>query len=243
MKKEWFKEWFDSPYYHLLYNTRDEQEARFAIDNLLLALELTPGSKVLDLACGKGRHARYLAEKGFEVTGLDISQASISYARKFEQEGLEFYQHDMRKPFRINYFDAVMNMFTSFGYFENDADHLQTLQNVSKELKPGGKFLLDFFNARYIRDKLVASESKTIGNFVFVIKRWITGGYVFKNIEFEAEGRLYHFQEKVRLFTLEELEQLLETAGLHIKQSYGGYELSKFEPEFSKRLIIIAVKA
>lgn len=242
MKKEWFAEWFDSPYYHLLYKSRDENEAKAALNNLLLALNLAPDEKVLDLACGKGRYARYLAEKGFQVTGLDISQASITYARSFEQPGLTFYQHDMRKPFRINYFDAVMNMFTSFGYFHNDADHLLSLKHVAKGLRPGGQFLLDFFNAHYVQKNLVRQESKTIDGITFSLRRWVRAGYVFKNIEFQIHGRIFHFQEKVRLFGLSDFQNLFASAGLQLRQVYGDYQLSDFDLEYSKRLILIAVK-
>lgn len=242
MRKEWFAEWFDSPYYHLLYKSRDENEAEIALNNLLHALALPPGCRVLDLACGKGRHSRFLAEKGFQVTGIDIAQASITYARTFEQPGLEFYQHDMRKSFRLNYFDAVMNMFTSFGYFETDADHLLALKNVAKDLRPGGLFLLDFFNANFVRKNLVHSEVKTIDNLSFTLKRWVRSGYVFKSVEFQTGGRLFHFREKVRLFDLNHFQMLFDSAGLVLRQSYGDYDLSTFDENNSKRLILIAEK-
>jgi len=242
MKKEWFAQWFDSPYYHLLYKSRDEDEAKVALDNLLLALNLSPGSRVLDLACGKGRHSRYLAEKGFHVTGLDISPASIFFARQFEHKHLEFYQHDMRKSFRINYFDAVMNMFTSFGYFKTDADHLLALKNVSKDLRSGGLFMLDFFNANYVHKNLVRSEMKTVDKITFSLKRWVRSGYVFKSVEFQTSGRLFHFQEQVRLFELADFESLFTSAGLRLRQTYGNYDLSAFDAKSSKRLILIAEK-
>ncbi|MBC7777780.1 MAG: class I SAM-dependent methyltransferase [Phycisphaerae bacterium] len=242
MKKEWFKEWFDSPYYHLLYKGRDDNEAKAVLDSLLRPLNLSPGGRVLDLACGKGRYSRYLAEKGFEVTGLDLSPASIEFARQFEHEQLTFYQHDMRKPFRINYFDAVMNMFTSFGYFKTDHDHLLALKNVAKDLRPGGLFLLDFFNARFVRQNLVRSELKTIGEISFSLNRWVRSGYVFKSVEFQTGGRSFHFQEQVRLFDLADFESLLALAGLRLRQTYGNYDLSAFDAKTSRRLILIAEK-
>jgi len=242
MKKEWFAEWFDSPYYHLLYNGRDEQEAQTALDHLLGALDLAPGSKVLDLACGKGRHSRYLAAKGFEVTGLDIAPASILFARQFENEHLSFYQHDMRNPFRINYFDAVMNMFTSFGYFNTDAEHLMALKHVATGLKPGGLFLLDFFNEAHVRKNLVRTDTKTVDKIEFSLKKWTRNGYVFKEVSFQTGGRLFHFRERVRLFSLGDFRHLFAAAGLRLKQTYGDYDLSGFEPAHSKRLILIAEK-
>lgn len=242
IQKEWFASWFDSPFYHTLYKNRDENEARRAIDGLLEALHLPAGARVLDLACGKGRHAMYLSEKGFDVTGVDISEASIRFARQYENENLSFYQHDMRLPFRIRYFDAVTNFFTSFGYFDNDNDHLKALKNVSTGLKPGGRFLLDFFNTAHVRNHLVMQEEKNVDGITFSIKRCLLDGYVIKTVEFNTKGRDYHFQEKVRLFTLEDLEMLCEKAGLTVVERFGDYDLAPFDPVESLRLILIAEK-
>ena len=242
MKKEWFASWFDSPYYHTLYKNRDEQEAKQDLDHLLAALNLPAGARILDLACGKGRHARYLAEKGFDVTGLDISFSSIAFAKQFEFERLAFYQHDMRLPFRLNYYDAIVNFFTSFGYFENDQDHLKTLQNAAKGLRPGGLLLIDFFNAEWVRAHLVRSERKTVDNIEFHLKRSIREGYVYKTVEFTTGGRPFAFKEKVRMFTLEDLEGLMTAAGLQVRQRLGSYALKPFDPDTSKRLILIAQK-
>lgn len=242
MPGEWFTTWFDSPYYHTLYQSHDDREARHFIDNLLRALNLAPDAHVLDLACGKGRHARYLAEKGFDVTGLDISPASIAFARHFEHEHLAFYQHDMRLPFRINYFDAIVNMFTSFGYFDTDKDHLRTLQNVSKGLKPGGLFLLDFFNSGWVRQNLVRYEEKMLDGIVFRLHKSVRAGRVHKRVSFEAGGKKFEFRERVRLFTLADFEQMFRVVGLESVQTFGGYDLGAFDPKHSKRLILIAKK-
>jgi SAM-dependent methyltransferase len=242
MEKEWFSSWFDSPYYHILYKSHDEQDAKLALDGLLKALNLAPGSRILDLACGKGRHARYLAEKGFDVTGLDISASSITFARQFEHESLSFYQHDMRLPFRVNYYDAVVNFFTSFGYFDNDRDHLVTLLNVQRNLKPGGLFLLDFFNAVWVRNHLVHSEVKEIDGIKFHISKLARGHFVYKKVEFDTGGRHFVFRERVRLFSLPELSKLFEQAGLQVRSVLGGYDLSPFDEMASKRLILLAEK-
>lgn len=243
MKKEWFAAWFNSPYYHLLYNSHDELEAKFALDNLSRAMGLKPGSKLLDLACGKGRHARYLAEKGFQVTGIDLSPNSIRFARQFENENLEFYRHDMRKPFRANYFDAVLNMFTSFGYFDRPSDHVRTLANVAQGLRPGGQFLLDFFNAGHLKKNFVPQGTKTLSGITFSIKKWLRDGHVYKSIHFEAEGKTYHFREKVRMFELADFQSMMDVAGLKIQHIFGGYDCSAYEPAHSQRLILTAVKS
>lgn len=242
MKKEWFAEWFDSPYYHRLYKNRDENEAQKTLDNLLRALDLPPGARILDLACGKGRHSRYLAEKGFDVTGLDFSDSSITFARQFEHERLAFYQHDMRRPFRTNYFDAVMNMFTSFGYFETDRDHLLALKNVYRDLRPGGLFLLDYFNSEWVRQHFVRSEMKSVDGIEFYLKKNIRRDHVYKTVEFTTGGKYFVFRERVRLFNLTDFQRLFSSAGLELRRQYGGYDLNDFDAGASKRLILIAQK-
>ena len=242
MPVEWFAKWFDSPYYHILYQSHDDKEAKRFIDKLLLPLKLPKGARLLDLACGKGRHARYLAEKGYTVTGLDISPASIAYARHLEHDRLSFFQHDMRQPFRINYFDGILNIFTSFGYFDTDSDHLTTLENVYKGLKPGGLFLLDYFNSTWVRENLVRHEVKPLDGIDFHIHKSIRSGIVHKRVEFTTGGKKFTFRERVRLFSLEDFKQLFSAAGLILSEQYGDYSLQSFDPQTSPRLILIAQK-
>lgn len=242
MASEWFATWFDSPYYHILYQSHDDKEARGFIDNLITPLALPSGARILDLGCGKGRHARYLAEKGFDVTGLDISAASIAFARHFEHDHLSFFQHDMRLPFRMNYFDGIVNIFTSFGYFDTDRDHLRTLVNVSKGLKPGGLFLLDFFNSNWVRQNLVPHEMKVLDGIEFHVRKTVRGNRVYKRVDFTTGGRRFTFRERVRLFTLEDFKNLFQAAGLNLQHIYGDYSLQPFNPKDSSRLILIAQK-
>lgn len=242
MKKEWFAEWFDSAYYHLLYKSRDDQEAKDSLDKLLAALDIAPGARIMDLACGKGRHSRYLAEKGFEVTGLDISEKSIAFARQYETENLEFFQHDMRKPFRANYFDGILNMFTSFGYFETDLEHLHALKSIATNLKIGGVFLLDYFNSQWVKANLVPAESKVSEGVAFQLTKWIENGHVFKKVAFEHEGHQVYHTESVRLFELADFQRLFAACNLKITKTYGGYDLSAFDGQQSKRLILVAEK-
>ncbi|WP_341840998.1 class I SAM-dependent methyltransferase [Chitinophaga caseinilytica] len=174
--KQWFKDWFNSPYYHLLYNNRDEREASAFIDKLVDYLRPDAGALMLDVACGRGRHARYLADKGFNVTGIDLSEESIAAARKLENERLSFFQHDMRLPFRINYFDIVFNFFTSFGYFETRHENDNALRTLTNSLKPGGRLVLDYLNSPFAAAHLVPNEIKEIDDVVFDIHREVEGG-------------------------------------------------------------------
>lgn len=247
MRKEWFAGWFDSPYYHVLYHNRNESEAEKFIDKLLehVTPQYTQAEKaqlkVLDLACGKGRHSRYMASKSFDVTGLDLSRKSIKFAQKFESDNLSFFEHDMRKPFRIHYFDIILNLFTSFGYFDKEEDNLIALKNVSNGLKPNGIFILDYFNSEWVRATLTTDYHLIASDIDFHIHKNINNGHVIKTIEFEADGKAYHFQEKVRLFTLHDFEALFEKAGLKIVEKFGDYQLHPFEEKTSHRLILQAI--
>ena len=143
---DWFETWFDSPYYHQLYNHRDEEEALRFINNLLDKLQPTPGCRMLDLACGKGRHSKALWDRGYDVTGVDLSDNSISAAKEYECDTLRFYTHDMRFPLVSNYFDYTFNFFTSFGYFETEREHINALRTMSSSLKKDGILVIDFLN-------------------------------------------------------------------------------------------------
>jgi SAM-dependent methyltransferase len=237
----WFTEWFDSPYYHILYKKHDEQDAQRSIDQFLHCLDLPAGARLLDLACGKGRHSRYLASCGFDVTGLDISPNSIEFAQQFAHDHLNFYQHDMRLPFRINYYDAVLNIFTSFGYFDRDEDHERTLLNAAKGLRPGGKLLIDYFNSTWVRNSLVAHTEQEIDGIHFRWEKRVDDKKVYKKVFFHAEGRDWYFEEKVRLFTLSDFEMMFARVGFTLSGIIGGYDGSAFDEQQSKRLILTAI--
>lgn len=243
MSTPWFSTWFNSPYYSLLYKNRDEQEARRFIDRLLETLQLQPDMRVLDLACGRGRYSRYLAEKELEVIGIDISEQSIESARQYESDRLHFYTHDMRQPFHINYFDYIFNFFTSFGYFENDRDHQRTLKNIANGLVPGGWFVLDFFNAKKVIRDLRQEEEKTIEGVHFILHRMVDArGYIVKKITIRDGGQEHQYEERVKAFTLADLERLFGQAGLRVERLYGDYQLNPFDEADSDRLILIAQK-
>ncbi len=241
-KKEWFETWFDSPYYHILYKDRDHKEAELFLDHLITFLAPKPKSRILDVACGKGRHSIYLNKKGFKVTGYDLSEESISYDKQFENDGLEFYLHDMRETFRSNYYDFVINLFSSFGYFEKERDNVRCLISHATALKPDGIFVFDYFNCSKIVLSGEMQMEKEIDGIKFQIKKSITGNIVHKIIEFSDKGENYHFEERVMLLNKEILMRFFDIAGLEVIHTFGNYDLQPFEENTSERLILIAKK-
>ncbi|MEQ8478516.1 methyltransferase domain-containing protein [Fulvivirga sp.] len=243
MKKEWFGEWFNSPYYHILYKNRDNAEARKFIDNLTAHLKITTGHQLMDLACGKGRHAIYLNKKGFEVTGLDLSEENIKHARQFANDRLHFEVHDMRLSYENQQFDFVFNLFTSFGYFETKKEHEAAVASVAQSLKPEGKFILDFLNPYTVIHHLIPEEIKTIDNIEFHITKDISpDDYIVKNIRFKDENKDYQFVEKVKALRRADFLQYFEKAGLEIISIFGDYDLSSYVAEESERMIFVVEK-
>ncbi|REG87838.1 SAM-dependent methyltransferase [Winogradskyella sediminis] len=236
--KQWYASWFDTPYYHILYKDRDYTEAQNFMDNLTNYLNLPEHGKILDLACGKGRHSVYLNSLGYNVTGADLSEQSIAHAQQFENETLRFKVHDMSTPFPDT-FDAVFNLFTSFGYFENEACNLKTIASIKQELNTFGFGVIDFMNTNYIIKNLIPEDVKTVEGIDFHQKRSVKEGYIIKDISFEADGEHFEFQERVKAFTLQDFEILFEKAGVHLLDVFGDYKLHKYHTDTSERMIMI----
>ena len=236
--KDWFSTWFDTPYYHILYKDRGNDEAQNFMENLTSYLNIPQDANILDLACGKGRHSVYLNTIGYNVTGIDLSPHSIAYAKQFENETLHFNVHDMSKPYSQQ-FDAVFNLFTSFGYFDEDIDNLNTIKAIHSDLNESGFGVIDFMNSEFVIDHLVAEDTKTVNGIDFLQKRRVENGYIIKDISFTFEDEYYEFQERVRAFTLADFEALFEQAGVYLLDVFGDYKLNKFHRKSSERLILI----
>mgnify|MGYP000524802940 CR=1 FL=1 len=236
----WFASWFDSPHYHILYKNRDFDEAEFFLKNLTEYLQPKPKDKILDLACGAGRHSIFLNKLGYNVTGVDLSPNSIEKASEKSNERLQFDVHDMREVYKENEFDFVFNMFTSFGYFESDEENIKMLQSVEKTLKPNGVFVLDFFNAEKVIRDLVKEETKEIEGVQFDLKRELIDGQIVKHIDFKDSNKSFSFQEKVQAINLADFSSLFSNTGLKIIATFGDYSLNEFDSENSDRLIIVA---
>jgi cyclopropane fatty-acyl-phospholipid synthase-like methyltransferase len=235
---DWFEHWFDTKYYHLLYDHRDEKEAEFFMKNLILFLRLKKGARILDLPCGKGRHSVFLNSEGFNVVGADLSKNSIDFAKKFENESLLFRVHDMRDEIK-NKYKAIFNLFTSFGYFNDEDTNIKVFKNFKNALETEGYIVIDFLNIIKIKHHLIKEEIFNKNGIEFQIKRSIQDEFLIKNISFEADGKKHHYTEKVQYLTLEKFRNFAEKSQLCIKHVFGNYDLKPFDKNSSDRLIII----
>ncbi|MFN6944863.1 MAG: class I SAM-dependent methyltransferase [Cytophagaceae bacterium] len=242
MEKEWFAEWFDSPYYHILYKNRDEKEAETFINKLCSFIQLKPGNSILDLACGKGRHSIFLNKKGFDVTGADLSVQNINHAKKFKNDTLHFMVCDMRALESENKYDVILNLFTSFGYFENEKDNIQTLHNLYRALKPGGILVIDFMNTHKVLENLISGECKNIEGIDFCISRKFQNNCIIKEINFTNDGKSHVYQEKVQALTHDTFKNYFQETGFIPTHVFGNYNLDEFNFSTSDRMIWMAQK-
>ncbi len=235
---KWFQSWFDTSYYHILYKQRDYKEAEAFIKNIVTYLNLNKADSILDLACGKGRHSIFLNSLGYDVTGLDLSKNSIEHAKTNESESLHFEVHDMRDVYETQ-FEIVLNLFTSFGYFQDEMDNFKVIQTIKSSLKQNGIGVIDYMNSPLVIDNLIAHNSYESDGIKFELKRNYKDGFITKNIEVNDDGNSFHFEEKVRAFTFQDFETMLSNAGLHLLDCFGSYKLEPFNNKTSERLILI----
>jgi SAM-dependent methyltransferase len=254
---KWYASWFDTPYYHILYRDRDYLEAGQFMKSLTSQLQLQSQAQILDLACGRGRHSIFLNRLGYNVTGVDLSESSIAFAKAklshiksgnlelgelgtgpVTLDRIDFAVHNMTESFPAT-FDAIFNLFTSFGYFDDPADNLKTIKAIKENLKPNGQGVIDFFNVHKVIGNLVPYDEKTEKGITFKQSRRLESGSIFKEIHFEDDGNRYHFTERVQALTLADFQNYFDEAGLHIENVYGSYQLDDFDAATSDRLIMI----
>jgi SAM-dependent methyltransferase len=240
-EENWFQEWFSSPYYHLLYDHHSDDEAFAFISRIINHLKPPSSSKMLDIACEKGRHSRALAEKGFDVTGINLSFDSIREAKKSENENLHFFQHDMRLPFWIQYFNYAFNFFTSFGYFRTRREHDNAIRTVAKSLITNGVFVMDYLNVRYEENNLEKNSKEIADGIEFKIAKWDDAEHFYKQIQLEEKGEIRNLvTEKVAKFTLKHFTEMFAKQELQIQEVYGDYKFKDYDIHKSPRLIMIA---
>ena len=244
MQQPWFKDWFNSTYYHQLYFNRDKTEAATFINKLINYMQPESQSRMLDVACGKGRHSMQLAGKGFDVTGIDLSEDSIKKALENEANNLHFYQHDMRLPFWINYFDYAFNFFTSFGYFRTQREHDNAVRTIAQSLKVDGTFVMDYLNVHFSEDNNIYQSEKDIDGVNFIITKWFDETHFYKKIviEDEAKEEPFTFIERVAKFNLGDFTEMFAYQGLQIQEVFGDYNFSRYDVKKSPRLVMIAKK-
>ena len=239
---DWFESWFDTPYYHALYAHRNDAEAAAFMDRLLDHLGLVPGMRVLDVACGKGRHSIHMASRCLQVTGVDLSENSIQQAAALGVKGTEFCVHDMRNPFPVSNCDAVVNLFTSFGYFDDPKEDANIVKNMAEACKLGGYVVQDYLNAEPVLLNLPQRAELAQGSYEFQTHKYRDADHIVKDISVTDGGVVHQYQEKVRIFSESRLIELHESAGLTVQGVFGDVELGVFDAKSSPRIVVVSRK-
>lgn len=237
---EWFRDWFGRAYLEL-YPHRDEEEAARAVRLYRERAGLPAGARVLDLACGAGRHLQRLRAAGLRAVGIDLSAPLLDEARR--RPGVEgcLIRADMRGlPFAAGTFDGLVNFFTSFGYFLTPEEDIEVLREIRRVLRPGAPFLMDYLHAAWVIDRLDPESVSEINGTPVRQTRWVEGDQVFKRIEIGGtagrEPEVYH--ERVRLYSPEALRGLLRAHGLEATSTFGGYDGTPFGTDSARLLLM-----
>ncbi len=245
MKSEWFKDWFNTEEYLNVYQHRNESDAEEHVKLILENINLSSGAKILDMACGAGRHAIILARKNFNITAVDLSESLLAIAKKNaddENLKLNFVHSDIRNFKSDDKFNLVLNLFTSFGYFESDEENFSVLRKAYDLLVDDGYFVLDFFNSYFLEQNLVESSEENLGEVKIHQFRKIKENRVTKKIVITKNGGLSQFEESVRMFTKDELVNAIQIIGFDIYKTFGDFLGNEFEKFTSPRLIMICKK-
>jgi SAM-dependent methyltransferase len=232
---EWFEEWFGEDYLRL-YPHRDDADAQRAVALISRTVGLQPGWRVLDVACGAGRHARAFIDAGARCFGLDLSATLLRLAREVTDAPLV--RADMRQlPIRPASMHLTVNLFTSFGYFERDAEHTAALEEMISTVRPGGWFVIDFLNPAAVRRQLVPEETVELPGQKLRVTRSVSpdGRYVCKSIR-AAAGR--HYTERVRLFEPDQISDMLEAAGVSVRHRFGDYNAAALTPDAARTILL-----
>ena len=246
----WYKEFFEKWYLELWLGGERFKPAYLKREVVFIkrVLNLPKGAKILDLCCGHGRHVLPLAKAGYEMTGLDLSQRALNLLKaetKRQKLNVRVVRSDMRKiPFR-NEFDAVINMFTAFGYLENDKEDLKVLKSVVKALKPGGKFLIDMSNRDSILANYQPKSWKKEGKLILLEERTYNpkkSRNITKTEVIDEKGESHFFHMSLRMYSVKELKAQLEKAGLKVVKFWEDIEKHKKQEKIPKRIMLLAVK-
>lgn len=253
--KNWFKKWFGTGDYLELYKHRNSSDASKIAGLITRTLKLPRGSRVLDVACGNGRHSLIFASKGFNVLGIDLSAFLIGEAKKKlrteysrQKDHLKFEIRDMRNIDHRNEFDLAVNLFSSFGYFEKDSENFRVFGSIARALKPGGYFFFDYLNESALREKLVPSDVSVRNHNAVVQVREIKNNavyktiYIVKNSPGKGNPEVSVFHEMIKLYSLEKFKAAFAKSGLDIIRTFGDYHGKRYNKHSSERLIILARK-
>ncbi len=240
--KDWFKDWFASEFYLKVYSHRNDIDAKNLINLITQNIPLSENSYILDAACGNGRHAKQFAELGHKVIGFDLSLNLLKIAQYHSVNNLNFFCADIRNMYLKREFDLILNLFTSFGYFDTDDENSLFVKYASNHITQNGYFVLDYLNPIYVKDNLVTNSHKVVNNYNIEENRIIKNKRVEKEIIISSDDDLHRFYESVRLYSYNEIVNIFSRYGFRVLKTFGNYLGDKYIEKTSERMIFIFKK-
>jgi len=246
-KTPWFEnDAFWAAFRPSMFGEERWQMAAKDAEPLARLLHLEPGASVLDLCCGPGRFSLELARRGYRVTGVDRTRSYLAEARRVarrEKLEVEFVQADMRRFTRPRAFDAVINIFSSFGYFRRESDDLRVCRNVHRSLQPGGRFLIETIGKEGLARRYQCRDWQEVGGELVLHEVVPVDGWsaLEQRRVLVRKGRTYEFRLWMRLYSAAELRGLLEQAGFRSVRTYGAYDGSPYDSD-ARRLVVVGRK-
>ncbi|MCB0731826.1 MAG: class I SAM-dependent methyltransferase [Ignavibacteriae bacterium] len=245
MIKEWYKDWFSSDYYLEVYKHRNFEDTENLVELILSNTDIKPDAKILDAACGAGRYSIKFAERGFDVTGFDLSKSMLEIAENeasIRNLKIDFQHYDLRHFKSEKKFNLVLSLFTSFGYFESDDENFLFPQNAYNYLKEKGYYILDYLNKGYLETNLVENSEKFVEDNKITETRFIKNNRIQKKIIISNGEENKEYLESVKLYSYEEIVKNFENIGFNVKKVFGNYLGENYNKQTSERCIIIFQK-
>lgn len=238
-------DWFDSPYFDRYSNERVGKALARFLENICSKLQLVSGSPALHVGCGNGSVTRLLERCDIEVTGIDQTPQQISRAIEHSSETMQFFLHDLRLPFWINYFQSAFILDSYFGFYRTEREHYNAVRTVASSLRPGGILVIDYLNVHFEEDNLQYRNDFDIGNVSYQTTNWMDETHFYHkfSIEDEEQQEPLEFIEKKTKLSLGDFNDMLAFHELQVQQVFGDYELGNYDVRKSPRLIIVAKKS
>ncbi len=240
--KEWYKDWFNSPLYLKVYNHRSSEDAEKLLSLILSFIKPKKNVKILDSACGAGRHALFLAEKGFNTFGFDLSKTLLleaSRKARIQKLNIKYLLTDIRTACFKTKFDIILNIFTSFGYFETDEENFRFFRNAKSFFADMGYIVIDYLNPEFLKNNLVSDSTKNVDGILVKEHRYFENNRINKKITITSGVQVYRFEESVALYDFSALKKEFEKLNYKIEKLWGSYDGGEFDKKKSERIIMV----
>ncbi|MCF6270238.1 MAG: class I SAM-dependent methyltransferase [Melioribacteraceae bacterium] len=242
---DWYKDWFASEFYLKVYAHRNNADAENLFKLILNNIEIPTNAKILDAACGNGRHSIKFAELGYKVIGFDLSKTLLQVAQKSKlkcNSTAFFFCSDIRNIPIKKTFNLILNLFTSFGYFKTDSENFALVDFASKNLSVGGYFVFDYLNPEFVKKNLIESSEKIIDRKRIIERRKIKNNRVEKEIVIIEDEFRHRYFESVQLYSFQEILTMFKHFGFYSIKEFGNYSGDIYNENSSERMIIIFKK-